>query len=335
MFANTLLESLVVLLLRPCLPASIAANTHEGNFSGYLRQLLENKREEAEEEGHTYDFVNPFDVKNIDNFDSLSSHDQVRILSYLTTLRLEASDVPEQLKDLDPDGMRVEPLGEDSDGVIYWYFYGVRLYKEIKAGTKPKKPRKKKKDETSIDETGDEGSSKLVKKSKKCDEDEEEEVSGPKEPPGWYLACSSEAHWNDLAAKYKKSKRKQDKELYEVLRDNFMPEIIKMFQEKEERIKLMMMNKRSSNRLDRKRAEKEKEFEEKRQREERMELERRVEEEKAARREKENKQKGMAERAKLREQKFLPVEMNSRLLPNRKRDREEERSGREPESRRV
>merc|ERR1719447_250070 len=265
MFANTLLERLVVLLLRPCLPASIAANTHEGNFSGYLRQLLENKREEAEEEGHTYDFVNPFDVKNIDNFDSLSSHDQVRTLSYLTSLRLEASDVPEQLKDLDPDGMRVEPLGEDSDGVIYWYFYGVRLYKEIKAGAKPKKPRKKKKDETSIDETGDEGGSKQAKKSKKCDEDEEEEVvSGPKEPPGWYLACSSEAHWNDLAAKYKKSKRKQDKE-------------------KEERIKLMMMNKRSSNRLDRKRAEKEKEFEEKRQREERMELERRVEEEKAAR----------------------------------------------------
>merc|ERR1719403_189771 len=305
MFANTLLERLVVLLLRPCLPASIAANTHEGNFSGYLRQLLENKREEAEEEGHTYDFVNPFDVRNIDNFDSLSSHDQVRILSYLTTLRLEASDVPEQLKDLDPDGMRVEPLGEDSDGV--------RLYKEIKAGAKPKKPKKKKKDETSIDETGDEGGSKQAKKSKKCDEDEEEEVvSGPKEPPGWYLACSSEAHWNDLAAKYKKSKRKQDKELYEVLRDNFMPEIIKMFQdkEKEERIKLMMMNKRSSNRLDRKRAEKEKEFEEKRQREERMELERRVE------REKENKQKGRAERAKLREQKFLPVEMNSRLLTN-------------------
>merc|ERR1719187_1416533 len=328
MFANTLLERLVVLLLRPCLPASIAASAHEGNFSGYLRQLLENKREEAEEEGHTYDFVNPFDVKNIDNFDSLSSHDQVRTLSYLTSLRLEASDVPEQLKDLDPDGMRVEPLGEDSDGVIYWYFYGVRLYKEIKAGAKPKKPRKKKKDETSIDETGDEGASKKAKKSKKCDEDEEEEASGPKEPPGWYLACSSEAHWNDLAAKYKKSKRKQDKELYEVLRDNFMPEIIKMFQdkEKEERIKLMMMNKRSSNRLDRKRAEKEKEFEEKRQREERMELERRVE--------KEKEQKGRAERAKLREQKFLPVEMNSRLLPNRKRDREEERSGREPESRR-
>merc|ERR1719447_2128712 len=336
MFANTLLERLVVLLLRPCLPASIAATTHEGNFSAYLRQLLENKQEEAEEEGHIYNFVDPFHAQNIDEFDDLSSLDQVRTLSHLTTLRLGANDVPERLKDLDPDGMRVEPLGEDSDGVVFWYFYGVRLYKEVKAG-KPKKPRKKKKEEKSIDDSGDQGKSKQTKKAKKVEEEEEEEESGPKEPPGWYLACSTEAHWNDLAAKYKKSKRKQDKELYEVLMENFMPEISKMFQdkEKEERIKLMMMNKRSSNRLDRKRAEKEKEFDERRKEEERQELERRVEEEKAARREKENKQKGRAERAKLREQKFLPVEMNLRLLPNRKRGREEERSGRELESRRV
>ena len=77
MFANTLLERLVVLLLRPCLPASIAATTHEGNFSAYLRQLLENKQEEAEEEGHIYNFVDPFHAQNIDEFDDLSSLDQV------------------------------------------------------------------------------------------------------------------------------------------------------------------------------------------------------------------------------------------------------------------
>ena len=77
MFANTLLERLVVLLLRPCLPASIAATTHEGNFSDYLRQLLENKQEEADEEGHTYNFVDPFHEQNIDQFEDLSSLDQV------------------------------------------------------------------------------------------------------------------------------------------------------------------------------------------------------------------------------------------------------------------
>ena len=87
---------------------------------------------------------------------------KVRTLSHLTTLRLGASDVPERLKDLDPDGMRVEPLGEDSDGVVFWYFYGVRLYKEVKAG-KPKKPRKKKKEEKPTDETGDQGNSKQTR----------------------------------------------------------------------------------------------------------------------------------------------------------------------------
>ena len=145
--------------------------------------------------------------------------------------------MPERLKDLDPDGMRVEPLGEDSDGVVLWYFYGVRLYKEVKGG-KPKKPRKKKKEEKDLDDTGDQGNSKQTKKNKAVEEEEEQDMSGPKEPPGWYLACSTEAHWNDLAAKYKKSKRKQDKELYEVIMENFMPEISKMFQdkEKEERI---------------------------------------------------------------------------------------------------
>ena len=62
MFACTLLERLVVRLLRGCLPATIAAQVHEGNFSLYLRQLLETKQEEAEEEGQMYSFRDPFQV---------------------------------------------------------------------------------------------------------------------------------------------------------------------------------------------------------------------------------------------------------------------------------
>ena len=62
MFACTLLERLVVRLLRGCLPAAIAAQVHEGNFSIYLRQLLETKQEEAEEEGQMYSFKDPFQV---------------------------------------------------------------------------------------------------------------------------------------------------------------------------------------------------------------------------------------------------------------------------------
>ena len=59
------------------------------------------------------------------------------MLHLLTEFRLAADDVAEKVKDLEPEGLRVEPLGEDSNSVIYWYFFGTRLYKEVK-------PRRKK-----------------------------------------------------------------------------------------------------------------------------------------------------------------------------------------------
>ena len=94
--------------------------------------MLENRREEAEEEGQLYDFRDPFQDSGAEEFAELSCRDQVqgilhrlitcspdhlltcppahlplpqvRTLHHLTSLRLEAPDVPERLKDLDPDG---------------------------------------------------------------------------------------------------------------------------------------------------------------------------------------------------------------------------------------
>merc|ERR1712098_914820 len=105
-------------------------------------------------------------------------------------------------------------------------------------------------------------------------------------------------------AKYKKSKKKQDKELYETLSENFLPDISKMFsdQEKEERLKLLMANKRSSSRLDKKREEEERAF--------------------MIKMEQENKQKSRENRAKQREQLGLRVGNDlDALMANRKRIR--------------
>jgi len=304
-FSSTLVERIVVKLVIGCLPM-YASNIHEGNFSKYLAQLIQTKKEEAEEDGYEFQFKDPFEEGDID-FSELNVRDQVRVLYQLTEFRLESEDVYEKLRELDPEGLRVVPLGIDSDNVVYWYFFGTRLYKEVKQ-LKAKRPKKPKKgDEKDIEEV----------------EDEQIETE-PRDPPGWYLACSSESQWNEIVQKYKKSKKKQDKELFETLNDNFLPDIIKMFndQEREEKLKLLMANKRSSSRLDRKRETEEQEFMKRMDEEKKFELERVAEEAKRKQREKENKQKSREIRAKQREQMGLRVGNDlDALMANRKRIR--------------
>jgi hypothetical protein len=74
------------------------------------------------------------------------------------------------------------------------------------------------------------------------------------------VACLTLEDWEDLTAKYKKSKKKAEKELYETLADSFLPEIVKMFAEKEKeerRRMLLMAPKRMSSRIERKKQEQE------------------------------------------------------------------------------
>jgi len=317
-FASTLVERLTIRLVIGCLPM-YASNIHEGNFSTYLRQLLQVKKEEAEEDGYEFKFQDPFEQNDIEDFSDLPVRDQVRVIHQLTEFRLECDDVAGKLKDLDPEGLRIDPLGVDSDNVFYWYFFGTRLYKEVKP-MKPKRPKKSKKDENEKDDDA---------------EEEEKKEMEPRDPPGWYLVCSSQGEWNDLVAKYKKSKKKQDKELFETLNDNFLPDISKMFgdQEKEERLKLLMANKRSSSRLDRKREEEERAFMKKMEQEKRLEMERVAEEARRKQIEKENKQKSRENRAKQREQLGLRVGNDlDALMANRKRIRGDSVEQREEET---
>ena len=100
------------------------------------------------------------------------------------------------------------------------------------------------------------------KKKKKHKKSRRESISSDEEVPNskWSVACLTQKDWEDLTTKYKKSKKKCDKELYETLNDNFLPEIVKMFaeREREEKRKLMMMApKRTSNRIERKRRDQE------------------------------------------------------------------------------
>ena len=216
------------------------------NYSKYLKQLLQSKKEDAEEDALQYKFENPFDEKEERDYEELGLKEKVVVLNQLCEFRLEASDVAERVKNLDAASLRVEPLGVDSEGTTLWYFYGTRLYREDpstrgegkeldrKKRKKHKKEKKKKRKKSREDQT------------ESSEEEEQEETL-------WSVACLTELDWENLTAKYKESKRKEDKRLYRLLNDSFLPEIKEMFVEKEKEEARKMQNltsKRSSSRLE-------------------------------------------------------------------------------------
>ena len=212
------------------------------NYSKYLKQLLQSKKEDAEEDKYQYKFDNPFDEKEEKDYEELSLKEKVLVLNQLCELRLEASDVAERVKNLDAASLRVEPLGVDSEGTTLWYFYGTRLYREepcrgeVKEGDRKKKKKHKKEKK---------------KKRKKSREDQTESSEEEEPDPTWSVACLTELDWENLTAKYKESKRKEDKRLYRLLNDSFLPEIKDMFVEKEkdeQRKMQSLLSKRSSSR---------------------------------------------------------------------------------------
>lgn len=77
-----------------------------------------------------YKFENTFD-KDID-FHSLPLRSKILNLHLLCDIRLDSADVGPIYNHLEPESLRVEPLGYDSKGSTYWYFHGTRLYREDK-----------------------------------------------------------------------------------------------------------------------------------------------------------------------------------------------------------
>ncbi|KAM8893068.1 chromatin remodeling regulator CECR2 isoform 2-T2 [Spinachia spinachia] len=176
-------------------------------------------------------------------FEDLPPRTQVELLHRLCDYRLDAADVFDLLKGLDADSLRVEPLGQDGNGALYWYFYGTRMYKEEPTKRKAEKfgegteltlpekkkrgrpPKKIKLEEPQLCELENEVPT----------ENESQDVpsSTGRKRGAWSLVCDTEEQWVSLVESIQDKPSPQDRHLHRVISQNFLPEIRSMIEHKE------------------------------------------------------------------------------------------------------
>ncbi|XP_018602941.2 cat eye syndrome critical region protein 2-like [Scleropages formosus] len=204
------------------------------SFSSYLDDII-NYRWELEEGKPNPLRQGPFEV--------LPPRTQVELLHRLCDYRLDAADVFDLLKGLDADSLRVEPLGQDGNGALYWYFYGTRMYKEepvrpkpgelsvipeVKIPEKRKRGRPPKKKKLEEEQRLSEVDTVVTENGVETQEPGEERQRGT-----WSLVCDTEEQWVNLANNLKDSTSPQARHLYRIISQNFLPEISSMIVHKE------------------------------------------------------------------------------------------------------
>lgn len=217
--SSTFLAELAIYLLRGLYERKDGQSVSFDNYDECLYDLLDS---------HYDDSTTASNPLLNTPFQNLPTRRKVEILNDMINWRLYHYDASILTRNLDADEMRLNPVGKDRHGNLYWYFFGSHLYKEIKSGNKEDK--------------------KTKNKSKSPTKGKEKE----KDASTWSLVCSSLEEWEDMLKQYKGRKTNDERELVEKLDELFEDEIPSHLKQREFKLKkklLAMAPRKTSNRI--------------------------------------------------------------------------------------
>jgi len=271
-----ILVQLICSLLRGCFTSEITYS----NWELYLVKIFDSTDENqtspffekrVNNEGNVYDHFIPFHEQPLEK--------KAQILYELCEHRLYSKDRPHKIDELEDDELRVEPIGQDSDGCFYWYFFGTRLYKEnpklarkieekkikinrlqkleLRTLQISKRSKLSNKKNNSLNQTTTNISKVGFTNNEDLKDLKDEakitmpEISIEELQESWSCICKTEQEWIQLTEKFKNSKNTNEKELHNILSENFLPNINQLFIkiEKNNQRKLRFLNQRNSCRL--------------------------------------------------------------------------------------
>ncbi|XP_054164359.1 chromatin remodeling regulator CECR2-like [Oppia nitens] len=123
-------SNLVLRLICSLLKGYFRTTINDTNWENYLQKLFQIQWTGIEKKS------SPFITFDLDGneihqrFYDLPLRVKLDVIHALCDYRLFADDIANIVNEINGDDYRVEPLGTDSKGYIYWYFYGTRLYRE-------------------------------------------------------------------------------------------------------------------------------------------------------------------------------------------------------------
>jgi len=174
----TFLPEMFIRLLRGLYKTDSGLKVTNDNHMQFLQDLLNHQYGEEE---------NP--MLGMSSLQEVPMRTKVEILYNMTNWRMELQDTSKLTKNVDLKEMRINPVGKDSEGNVYWYFCGTRLYRE--------RTTRGRKSKTSAHV--------------------HEEAGGT----GWSLECSTHVEWESYMEQFRTSSSTLERKLYKSLEQLF------------------------------------------------------------------------------------------------------------------